>query len=149
MYLSFRWFGANDPISLKYIRQIPEMGSVVTSLYEVPVGKLWPMERLAVLKSEIETAVLTLDVIESLPVHENIKLGRPNRDELIDIYCQNIRQLGEIDVSVICYNFMPLFDWFLESENRQLKRHLGGFLIEIARDNGLNVLEKAKDARQP
>ena len=112
MYLSFRWFGANDPISLKYIRQIPEMGSVVTSLYEVPVGKLWPMERLAVLKSEIETAVLTLDVIESLPVHENIKLGRPNRDELIDIYCQNIRQLGGIGVSVICYNFMPLFDWF-------------------------------------
>ena len=112
MYLSFRWYGGSDPISLKYIRQIPEMGSVVTSLYDIPAGKLWPLDRLRALKCAIETAVLTLDVIESLPVHENIKLGRPNRDELIDIYCQNISRLGQIGVSVICYNFMPLFDWF-------------------------------------
>jgi mannonate dehydratase len=112
MYLSFRWYGAADPVSLKFIRQIPEMRSVVTSLYDVPAGKLWPLERLAALKDEIETAVLSLDVIESLPVHENIKLGRANRDELIDIYCQNITRLGQFGVSVICYNFMPLFDWF-------------------------------------
>lgn len=112
MVLSFRWFGENDPISLKQIRQIPEMGSIVTSLYDIPAGKLWPMDRLTALKHEIETAVLTLDVIESLPIHENIKLGRPNRDELIDIYCQNLTRLGQIGVSLICYNFMPLFDWF-------------------------------------
>jgi mannonate dehydratase len=60
----------------------------------------------------VETADLTLDVIESLPVHEDIKIGRPNRDILIDIYCQNIARLGQIGVSVICYNFMPVFDWF-------------------------------------
>lgn len=112
MDLSFRWFGASDPISLKQIRQIPQMRSVVASLYDIPAGQLWPMERLMALKGEIETAVLSLDVIESLPIHENIKLGRANRDELIDIYRQNITRLGQIGVSVICYNFMPLFDWF-------------------------------------
>ena len=95
MYLSFRWYGVSDPISLKYIQQIPEMDSVVTSLYDVPAGKLWPIEQLAVLKSEIETAVLTLDVIESLPVHENIKLGRTNRDDLIDIYYDTQEQEEE------------------------------------------------------
>lgn len=112
MILSFRWYGRNDPISLQYIRQIPEMRSVVTALYDIPAGKLWPMADLLTLKQEIETAVLSLDVIESLPIHEDIKLGRSNRDQLIDIYCQNIIRLGQIGVSVICYNFMPLFDWF-------------------------------------
>ena len=112
MYLSFRWYGDSDPITLKQIRQIPEMASVVTALYDVPVGKLWPMERLVALKQEVGSAGLSLDVIESLPIHEDIKIGRPNRDALIDVYCQNIVQLGQLGVSVICYNFMPVFDWF-------------------------------------
>jgi mannonate dehydratase len=103
MYTAFRWYGEKDPIPLRYIQQIPEMVSVVTSLYDVPVGKLWPMDRLLALKQEVETADLTLDVIESLPVHEDIKIGRPNRDILIDIYCQNIARLGQIGVSVICW----------------------------------------------
>ncbi|MFT5194418.1 MAG: mannonate dehydratase, partial [Candidatus Promineifilaceae bacterium] len=69
-------------------------------------------ERLADLAKQIEAAGMRLNVIESLPVHEDIKLGRLNRDELIEVYRQNIGRLGEVGVDVICYNFMPLFDWY-------------------------------------
>lgn len=112
MELSFRWYGEKDPISLEKISQIPGMVGIVGALFDVPGGALWPRERLAALKSEVEQVGLRLNVVESLPVHEDIKLGRSNRDELIDIYRQNIGRLGEIGVEVICYNFMPLFDWY-------------------------------------
>lgn len=112
MELSFRWYGEKDPISLRQIRQIPGMVGIVGALFDIPAGVLWPRERLASLKQGIEDEQMRLNVVESLPVHENIKLGRPDRDELIDIYRQNIARLGEVGVDVICYNFMPLFDWF-------------------------------------
>lgn len=112
MILSFRWFGADDPVSLNDIRQIPGMAGVVTALHDIAPGQLWPVERLAALKQEIEAAGLSLAVIESLPVHEDIKLGRPTRAAYLTVYCQNLRRLAQIGVSVVCYNFMPLFDWF-------------------------------------
>lgn len=112
MYLSFRWYAEDDPIPLAHIRQIPGMVSVVTALYDVPASQVWPMARLVALKEEIEAAGLRFDVVESIPVHEEIKLGRPARDALIEVYCRNIRQLGELGVAVLCYNFMPLFNWF-------------------------------------
>lgn len=112
MELSFRWYGPNDQISLQQIRQIPGMAGVVGALFDIPAGVLWPRERLTELKEQVESNGMRLNVIESLPVHEDIKLGRPNRDELIEIYRENIGRLGEVGVDVICYNFMPLFDWF-------------------------------------
>ena len=111
MDLSFRWFAERDPVTLAQIRQIPALQGVVTALYHLAPGQLWPREQLAGLRREIETAGLHWTVAESLPVHEDIKLGRPSRDRLIETYCENIRRLGEVGVSVICYNFMPLFDW--------------------------------------
>jgi mannonate dehydratase len=111
MQLSFRWFSRRDPVSLGQIRQIPGMQGVVAALYDIPPGKLWPQDELTALKQQIESAGLRFEVVESLPVHEDIKLGRARRDELIDIYRENIGTLGQLGVKVICYNFMPLFDW--------------------------------------
>ena len=83
MYMTFRWFGPSDPISLTYIRQIPGVRAVVSALYDLPVGAPWPRERLERLAADVGAADLKLAVVESIPVHEDIKLGRPNRDRLI------------------------------------------------------------------
>lgn len=112
MYLSFRWFAEADPISLAYIRQIPTMEAIVTALYDVPASVVWDEARLRTLKQQIEAHDLRFDIVESVPVHDHIKLGRDNRDHLINIYCENIALLGRLGVKVICYNFMPLFDWY-------------------------------------
>ena len=91
MKLSFRWYGDSDPISLEFIRQIPTMYSIVTAIYDVPVGQEWDMERITALKTKVENAGLHFDVIESVPVHEDIKLGLPTRDLYIENYKKNIR----------------------------------------------------------
>src|SRR4051794_7936833 len=108
---SFRWFGPTDPIPLAHIRQIPGVTGVVSALYDVPVGDAWPKEKLVALAERIDAAGLALEVVESIPVHEDIKLGRPSRDRLADAYCASVRAMGEIGVGVLCYNFMPIFDW--------------------------------------
>ncbi|PYP17348.1 MAG: mannonate dehydratase [Gemmatimonadetes bacterium] len=111
MYMTFRWFGPSDPISLTYIRQIPGVRAVVSALYDLPVGAPWPRERLERLAADVGAADLKLAVVESIPVHEDIKLGRPNRDRLIANYCESVRAMGQLGISVLCYNFMPVFDW--------------------------------------
>jgi len=109
--MTFRWFGPSDPIPLAHIRQIPGVRGVVSALYDVPVGAPWPRERLERLGGDIDAAGLTLAVVESIPVHEDIKLGRPTRDRLIANYCESVRAMGELGIPVLCYNFMPVFDW--------------------------------------
>ncbi|ERK29355.1 mannonate dehydratase [Clostridium intestinale] len=111
MKLSFRWYGNDDPVKIEYIRQIPSMHSIVTAIYDVPVGEKWSMDSILSLKETVENAGLNFDVIESVPVHEDIKLGLPTRDKYIENYKENIRNLGKAGVKVICYNFMPVFDW--------------------------------------
>lgn len=111
MKMTFRWFGDSDPVSLAYIRQIPGMTGIVSALYDVPVGEVWPLEKITALKQKIETQGLAFEVVESVPVHEDIKLGMPSRDRLIANYAQTIRNLAACGVKVICYNFMPVFDW--------------------------------------
>src|SRR3954467_14506870 len=111
MRMTFRWFGASDPIPLRHIRQIPGVTGVVSALYDVPVGDPWPRTKLDELAGGIADAGLELAVVESIPVHEDIKLGRPTRDRLADAYCASVRAMGEAGVPVLCYNFMPIFDW--------------------------------------
>jgi mannonate dehydratase len=111
MKLSFRWYGPSDPVTLPYIRQIPAVTGIVTALYDVPVGEVWPRDKLLARKAEIEAHGLDFAVVESIPVTEAIKLGHPERAAHIQNYCQSIRHLGEIGVRVLCYNFMPVFDW--------------------------------------
>ena len=111
MKMSFRWYGESDPVSLEYISQIPAMRSVVSAVYSVPVGEIWPMEEILKIKEACEKHGLVFDIVESVPVHEDIKLGKPTRDKYIEVYCRNIRNLSAAGVKVICYNFMPVFDW--------------------------------------
>ena len=102
MKMSFRWYGKSDPISLEYISQIPGMHSVVSAVYDVKPGEVWPEESLAKIKADCEAHGLVFDVVESIPVSEDIKLGTEKRDEHIGVYCENIRRLAEagIDTSV-------------------------------------------------
>jgi mannonate dehydratase len=111
MRMTFRWFGATDPIPLRHIRQIPGVTGIVSALYDVPVGDSWLRTKLDELAGRIADAGLELAVVESIPVHEDIKLGRPSRDRLADAYCASVRAMGEVGVPVLCYNFMPIFDW--------------------------------------
>lgn len=89
MKLSFRWYGPDDPVALEKIRQIPNMHSIVTAVYDVPPGEVWSRESIAALKAQVEAAGLAFEVIESVPVHEDIKLGRPTRGPL---YCKLLRE---------------------------------------------------------
>ena len=109
--MTFRWYGPKDPVTLDKIKQIPGMTGVVTALYTIPVGETWDLPSILALKKQVNDAGLEMEVIESVPVHEEIKLGSPRRDALIDNYIGTIRNLGAAGVKVICYNFMPVFDW--------------------------------------
>ena len=110
--MTFRWFGEkDDSITLEQIRQIPGAPGIVGALYDVPVGEAWTLEKVLELKNTVEKAGLKLEVIESVNIHEDIKLGLPTRDKYIENYKESIRNLGKIGVKVICYNFMPVFDW--------------------------------------
>ena len=110
MKMSFRWYGETDPISLKYIRQIPNMRSVVTAVYDVKPGEVWPEESLKKLKERAEENGLIFDIVESVPVPEEIKLGTEKADEYTEVYCENIRRCAKYGVKCITYNFMPVFD---------------------------------------
>ncbi|MBY9017057.1 MAG: mannonate dehydratase [Candidatus Lokiarchaeota archaeon] len=111
MEIAFRWYGDKDRIPLKYIRQIPKVTGIVSALYDVAVGEIWPKDKIINVKRKIEAEGFKFSVIESIPVHEDIKLGNPNRDILIDNYCQSIRNMGALGIQILCYNFMPVFDW--------------------------------------
>lgn len=121
MKMTFRWYGKDDPVTLDEIRQIPGMTGVVTAVYDVPPGQVWPKESIQELKEEIQKHHLTMEVIESVPVHEDIKLGRGRYKEYIENYKENIRRLAEAGVKCICYNFMPVFDWTRSRLNQTLK----------------------------
>ena len=93
MKMTFRWYGDDDKVTLDHIRQIPAMAGVVSAIYGVPVGEVWSIEQISSLKNKVEAKGLKLEVIESVPVHEDIKLGLPSRDKYIENYQQNIKNL--------------------------------------------------------
>jgi len=119
--MTFRWFGKkNDSIPLQYIRQIPGMKGIVTALFDVPVGEVWPLDAIMAVKKEVEDNGLLFETIESVNVHEDIKLGLPTRDMYIENYNQTLRNLSKAGVKVICYNFMPVFDWMRDELAKEL-----------------------------
>ncbi|WP_158734851.1 mannonate dehydratase [Alteribacillus sp. YIM 98480] len=111
MKMTMRWFGETDRVKLEDIRQIPGLTGIVSAIYDIPAGEVWPKEKIRKLKNKIESYGMTLDVIESVPVHEDIKLGRSTRDYYIANYQQTLRYLADEGVGTVCYNFMPVFDW--------------------------------------
>ncbi|WP_114604179.1 mannonate dehydratase [Staphylococcus sp. EZ-P03] len=136
MELSFRWYGESDPVTLENIKQIPDMRQIVTAIYDIPVGEVWSDEKIKELKKAIENKGLKFEVVESLPVSEEIKLGTNKRDEHIDNYKQSLRNLAKNGIKTVTYNFMPVFDWTRSQLDYQL-------------DDGSNTLiydhEKVKD----
>ena len=111
MKMTFRWFGENqDTIPLSYIRQIPGKPGIAGALFDVPVGEVWPEDKISNLISAVNKAGLEIEVIESVNIHDDIKIGLPTRDRYIDNYKQTIRNLAKYGIKVICYNFMPVFD---------------------------------------
>ena len=143
MEMTFRWYGKDDPVKIEYIKQIPGMKGIVTAIYDIPVGEVWPLERILELKNEIESHGLKLSVIESVPVHEDIKLGLPTRDKYIDNYIQTIRNLAEAGIDTICYNFMPVFDWTRSDLNYELEDGSAqNEIIEVGRIDGIAVKYK-------
>lgn len=115
MKLTFRWYGEDDPVSLEKIAQIPCMTGIVSAVYDVPPGEVWSRESIEKVKSAAAAHGLAFEVVESVPVSEDIKLGTEKAPRLIENYCENVRRLAKAGVRCICYNFMPVFDW-LRSE---------------------------------
>ena len=112
MKMTFRWFGSNyDHIPLRYIRQIPGVTGVISTLYDKMPGDLWTYEEIMELKKEVESSGLELAGIESVNIHDAIKVGSEDREKYIDTYIQTLENLGKADIHMVCYNFMPVFDW--------------------------------------
>lgn len=132
MRMVFRWFGdGNDTVTLDQIRQIPGVEGIVWALHDIPVGEEWPMERIQEVHKQAEAYGLHLDVVESVNVHEDIKLGLPSRDHYITNYIRTMEKLAQVGVKVICYNFML---------------HLG---IASGSIIGSTVIEKSSVANNP
>jgi mannonate dehydratase len=106
----WRWFGPDDPVTLEKISQAGATG-IVTALHDVATGAAWSRDKIAARNREIEAAGLRWSVVESVPVHSDIQLGSKNRDEMIANYVTTIRNLADVGIRVICYNFMPVLDW--------------------------------------
>lgn len=112
MEMTLRWYGSKfDTVTLKQIRQIPGVKGVITTLYDTAPGEVWSRERIREMIDEVEAAGLTVAGIESVNVHDEIKTGGPLRDHYIDNYIQCLENLGEAGIRMVCYNFMPVFDW--------------------------------------
>ena len=112
MEMTLRWYGSQfDSVTLQQIRQIPGVTGVITTLYDTAPGDLWEQDRIHALKEEVESSGLHISGIESVNIHDAIKIGLPERDAYIENYIQTLENLGKEDIHMVCYNFMPVFDW--------------------------------------
>lgn len=111
MKLIFRWYGPRDTIPLTYISQIPGLEGVCTAYYDAKPGELWSLPALLEMKRELEAHNLKMEVIESIPVSENIKLGNAFAEHDIEVWRKNVEICAKAGIKVVCYNFMPVFDW--------------------------------------
>ncbi len=152
MKMIFRWFGEHDDsISLKEIAQIPQVEGIAGFLSDIPAGAVWPKQRIHKLKKRVNEHKLRLEVIESVNIHESIKLGSENRDQYIENYIQTIKNLSKFGIKVICYNFMPVFDWLrsdLQEELADGSRVMSYDGKKVDRVNPLYLIEEYEEGAQ-
>ncbi len=142
----FRWFRAgNDTVSLEQIRQIPGVEGIVWALHDVPAGEEWPMEKILEVKRAADAAGLHIKVVESVNIHEDIKLGLPSRDRWIANYKRTIEKLAQVGVEVICYNFMPVFDWLRTDLGRLMDDGSTALFYEAARVRDIDPAELVRE----
>ncbi|MCL4104475.1 UNVERIFIED_CONTAM: hypothetical protein GTU68_047437 [Idotea baltica] len=151
MEQTWRWFGPTDPVSLQNIVQAGATG-VVTSLHHIPTGDPWPLDEVLKRKAEIERAGLRWSVVESIPLHNDLKTGAGNYRQLLDNYSESVRNVGAAGVATVCYNFMPVVDWTrtnldytLPNESRALRFEMTDFaaydVYVLQRENAANDYE--------
>ncbi|MHC8380765.1 mannonate dehydratase [Pseudomonas sp. LB3P14] len=139
MKMIFRWHGPKDPISLQYIKQIPGLYGIVSSLYDMPLGEVWPVDRIQSLRSAAAAYHLKMEVVDSFRVHEEIKLGKPGREALIPHYIETLKNLAASGIKIVCYNFMPVFDWTRTHMEYQLPDGSNTLAFEAALVDRLDV----------
>ncbi|SKA90969.1 D-mannonate dehydratase [Sporosarcina newyorkensis] len=145
MNITFRWYGRNnDTVSLEQIKQIPGTKGIVWALHNKQAGELWTEEEIQNEVAYIHSHGFHADVVESVNVHESIKLGLPERDQFIEIYKQTIRNLSKVGVKVICYNFMPVFDWTRSDLHHPLPDGSTALFYEKAKVEGIDPAELVK-----
>lgn len=138
----FRWFGeGNDSVSLTKIKQIPGVEGIVWALHDIPAGEIWPLDRIQEVKKQTDLYGFHLDVVESVNIHESIKLGSADRDVYIMNYLETIKHLASVGVKVICYNFMPVFDWVRTDLFRSLPDQSTALFYEKEKVTAMDPLE--------
>ncbi len=112
MKMTMRWYGTgHDTVTLKQIKQTCYVTGIITTLYDKMPGEVWQLDEILAMKKEVEDAGLTLDGIESVNISDAIKTAGPDRDKDIAAYIETLENLGKADIHMVCYNFMPVFDW--------------------------------------
>tara|TARA_R110000744_G_scaffold22171_7_gene57060 strand:- start:432 stop:1628 length:1197 start_codon:yes stop_codon:yes gene_type:complete len=130
---AWRWFGPNDPVSIADVRQTGAT-DVVSALHTIPTGEVWPTDQIQAHKALIEKdnnlqSTLVWSVVESIPVHEDIKLGRDNNQRYVDAWIASMENLAKCGIKTICYNFMPVIDWTRTDLKFQLPN--GGYALRF------------------
>ncbi|MDC3415154.1 mannonate dehydratase [Terrihalobacillus insolitus] len=142
MKMTFRWYGeGNDSISLSHIKQIPGVEGIVWALHGFPIGEIWPLDKIKQVKAQADQYGFNVDVVESVNVHEDIKLGLPTRDKYIENYKETIRNLAKVGVKVICYNFMPVIEWVRTNLRKEMDDGSTALFYEREKVEKLGFLE--------
>lgn len=131
MQETWRWFGPKDPISLEKIRQAGASG-IVTSLHHIATGEAWPLDEVVRRKQAIEQAGLNWAVVESIPVHNDIKLRTGNFKQQIENYKESLKSVGQAGIQTVCYNFMPVVDWTRTNLSYRLGNNAQALRFEMA-----------------
>lgn len=157
MKIGWRWYGIdNDDITLDHIKQIPGVTSIVWSLHDKVAGEVWEFDRIKEVTDYIKSKGFDAEIVESVNVHDDIKIGKPSRDKYIDIYIDTIRKLAKVGVKVICYNFMPVFDWTRTELYKEMPDGSNALFYQKELVNGVTpeeitkrILEGAGDKTMP